>query len=144
MQRNKKNQHTAMKTQCSQNKNKNKNNLPRIPTTLRKAAPLAKMAYKGLAGLCLFLTSCHATFSMFRRHCFTASSGNILSHLRAFAPSVPLPKVFFSHPINLSSYYRDATHPLPQFLFFSLLFVFILLNGGYLVDSALSTTHSLL
>ena len=57
VQRNKKNQHTAMKTQCSQNKNKNKNNLPRIPTTLRKAAPLAKMAYKGLAGLCLFLTS---------------------------------------------------------------------------------------
>ena len=45
----------------------------------------------------------------------------------------PLPKVFFSHPINLSSYYRATTHPLPQFLFFSLLLVFILLSRSYLV-----------
>ena len=50
-----------MKTQYNQNKNKQKKELSKDSYYTKTPAPLAKMAYKGPAGLCLFLTSCHAT-----------------------------------------------------------------------------------
>lgn len=133
MQRNKKNPHTAMKTQYSQNKNKNrKKELSKDSYYTKKPAP----SQNGLQRPCRPLSLSHLM------SCHSSCLGGIVL-LRVLETSFPtsgplhiqfpLPKVFFSHPINLSSYYRATTHPLPQFLFFSLLLVFILLSRSYLV-----------